>query len=205
MNECPKCGGKRRFSYCDPDTEPCLWGRGSCYGPRHERKRGEAFHVVCELCGYSSVEPVRKLAGRSGAGSARRAGRVRSYAVDDAQRVALCLAGEEPDHLGAVDQRDACGQLTLLALALDALEDHGCDCGVDEPGSCLACRCKAGLADLAAQRDRQAVEREHHRETLRRWWAEQRWQVSGCGSCSKKAYYLLGDREPWLLGPEYPA
>ena len=46
------------------------------------------------------------------------------------------------------DERDAEGLLTPLALALDALEDNGCDCGEDEPGPCLACRCEAALRDL---------------------------------------------------------
>ena len=46
------------------------------------------------------------------------------------------------------DERDASGKLTDLALALDALGNHGCDCGEDEPGTCLACQCEAGLRDL---------------------------------------------------------
>lgn len=44
-----------------------------------------------------------------------------------------------------INERDAEGNLTPLALALDALQDHGCDCGTDEPGTCLACRCEAAL------------------------------------------------------------
>lgn len=47
-----------------------------------------------------------------------------------------------------VDQRDAEGNLTPLALALNALGDHGCDCGTDESGSCLACLCEAALLSL---------------------------------------------------------
>lgn len=45
-------------------------------------------------------------------------------------------------------ERDADGNLTPLALAVDALEDNGCDCGTDEPGTCFACRCEAALRDL---------------------------------------------------------
>ena len=45
-------------------------------------------------------------------------------------------------------ERDAEGNLTPLALALDALSDHGCDCGTDEPGTCLACVCEAALRAL---------------------------------------------------------
>jgi hypothetical protein len=45
-------------------------------------------------------------------------------------------------------QRDANGEFTPLAMALQALSDHGCDCGTDEPGTCLACVCEAALKDL---------------------------------------------------------
>jgi len=44
-----------------------------------------------------------------------------------------------------IEQRDAAGNLTDLALALDALSDNGCDCGEDEPGTCLACVCERAL------------------------------------------------------------
>lgn len=44
-----------------------------------------------------------------------------------------------------IDDRDAKGNLTPLALALVALEDNGCDCGTDEPGTCLAHLCEAAL------------------------------------------------------------
>lgn len=46
------------------------------------------------------------------------------------------------------DQRGPDGFLTPLALALDALEDNGCDCGGGEKGSCLSCLCEAALLDL---------------------------------------------------------
>lgn len=46
------------------------------------------------------------------------------------------------------NQRDADGNLTPLALALDAIEDNGCDCGEDEPGTCMACLCETALLDL---------------------------------------------------------
>lgn len=51
------------------------------------------------------------------------------------------------------DERDAQGNLTAWALACDALQDHGCDCGVDEPGTCLACRCEAAMRAERAQKD----------------------------------------------------
>lgn len=42
-------------------------------------------------------------------------------------------------------ERDENGELTDLALALNAISDNGCDCGTDEPGSCVACLCEAAL------------------------------------------------------------
>ena len=58
------------------------------------------------------------------------------------------------------NQRDAAGCLTDLALAVDALEDHGCDCGTDEPGTCLACLCEWALRGLweDVERLRKALE-----------------------------------------------
>lgn len=53
--------------------------------------------------------------------------------------------------LAIKEQRDADGKLTDLALACDALEDNGCDCGTDEPGTCLACLCEAALKSLWEQ------------------------------------------------------
>lgn len=60
------------------------------------------------------------------------------------------------------DQRDAQGLLTPLALALDAIEDNGCDCGVDEEGSCLACLCEAALKDAWARLARLEAKVEAH-------------------------------------------
>jgi len=45
----------------------------------------------------------------------------------------------------AYNERDKNGQLTPMALALDALRNADCDCGTDEPGTCLVCRCEAAL------------------------------------------------------------
>jgi hypothetical protein len=44
------------------------------------------------------------------------------------------------------DERDAAGHLTDWALAVSALEDNGCDCGDDEPGTCLACACELAMS-----------------------------------------------------------
>lgn len=43
------------------------------------------------------------------------------------------------------EERDDDGLLSNWALAQDALQDAGCDCGQDEPGMCLMCRCRAAL------------------------------------------------------------
>lgn len=50
-------------------------------------------------------------------------------------------------------ERDADGMLTPLAMALDALSDYGCDCGNDEPGTCLACLCETALRSMYEERD----------------------------------------------------
>ena len=42
-------------------------------------------------------------------------------------------------------QRDSEGNLTKLAQALDCIIGTGCDCGTDEPGSCIGCLCEAAL------------------------------------------------------------
>jgi hypothetical protein len=48
------------------------------------------------------------------------------------------------------NERDENGLLTPLALALDAIADCDldCDCGNDEPGTCLVCCCENALRDL---------------------------------------------------------
>jgi len=54
--------------------------------------------------------------------------------------------------IDANKQRDENGKLTSLAIALQALEDNGCDCpeydrDPDEPGTCLVCLCEAALKE----------------------------------------------------------
>jgi len=63
------------------------------------------------------------------------------------------------------DQRGPDGLQTPLALALDALEDHGCDCGEDEPGTCLACICERALHDLWSANDQLECSMIHRSET----------------------------------------
>jgi len=50
-----------------------------------------------------------------------------------------------------IDEWDTDGNLTPLALALAALQDYGCDCGDNEPGTCLPCLCETALHDLWEQ------------------------------------------------------
>lgn len=52
--------------------------------------------------------------------------------------------------------------LTDFDLAWSMLDDAGCDCGVDEPGTCLACVCMQALRKERAARDQA-------QELLRRW------------------------------------
>ena len=54
----------------------------------------------------------------------------------------------------AKNDRDENGELTPLALAIDAIEGNGCDCGEDEPGTCLACLCEAALKYLFEKLER---------------------------------------------------
>lgn len=64
------------------------------------------------------------------------------------------------------DERGADGELTDLALALDALQDEGCDCGTDEQGSCLACKCELALITERTERDAALAEVERLRGNL---------------------------------------
>ncbi len=65
---------------------------------------------------------------------------------------------KESDWLSLAEQRDAAGMLTPLAVALYAIGDEGCDCGTDEPGTCLGCSCEAALKDLATKLEASAAE-----------------------------------------------
>lgn len=56
------------------------------------------------------------------------------------------------------DERDENGNLTDMALALDALEDFGCDCGEGEEGTCLPCRCEKALRTERSRADLLDVE-----------------------------------------------
>ena len=56
--------------------------------------------------------------------------------------------------MSLLDERNEAGELTAMALAIDALLDHGCDCGTDEPGMCLACLCSEALRVERARAER---------------------------------------------------
>jgi len=64
------------------------------------------------------------------------------------------------------DERDEHGYLTDTALAIEALENNGCDCGTDEPGTCLACRCEKALRSERARVTELTAEVERLRDTL---------------------------------------
>jgi hypothetical protein len=59
-----------------------------------------------------------------------------------------------------------------MALALDAIENHGCDCGTDEPGTCLACRCEKALRTERA-RSEKAEDWKESALAVERLWDEQ--------------------------------
>jgi len=50
--------------------------------------------------------------------------------------------------LNARTETDKNGELTPLAIALNAIVSNGCDCGTDEPGTCLSCVCEKALKDM---------------------------------------------------------
>ena len=57
-----------------------------------------------------------------------------------------------------LDERDQDGLLTPWALACDALRDAGCDCGEDEEGTCLGCRCEAAMRAERARAEKAEAE-----------------------------------------------
>jgi len=59
--------------------------------------------------------------------------------------IAVFVRLDPQDPIAEMDQS---GNLTSLALALDSISANGCDCGEDEPGTCLACLCEKALRDL---------------------------------------------------------
>jgi hypothetical protein len=52
-------------------------------------------------------------------------------------------------------ERDRYGRLTIMARALNAIDDYGCDCGTDEPDSCIACLTREALLAERAVSDGQ--------------------------------------------------
>src|SRR3990172_393384 len=56
------------------------------------------------------------------------------------------------------DERNSYGALTDWALAFDALSDYGCDCGDDEPGTCLACVCGRAMRTERARAEKAEAE-----------------------------------------------
>src|SRR3990172_11229022 len=56
------------------------------------------------------------------------------------------------------DERNSYGALTDWALPFDALSDYGCDCGDDEPGTCLACVCGRAMRTERARAEKAEAE-----------------------------------------------
>lgn len=74
--------------------------------------------------------------------------RARIARMRDASQPAEEMQTPPPSQWSRANQeRDAKGNLTKLALALDTIEGNGCDCGTDEQGTCMACRCEAALKE----------------------------------------------------------
>jgi len=72
-------------------------------------------------------------------------------------------------------ERDAKGALTDWALACDALADNGCDCGEDEPGTCLGCLCERAMRterERAFDAEAKLHEAEERRDDALRDYAE---------------------------------
>jgi hypothetical protein len=68
--------------------------------------------------------------------------------------------------LEIIDQRDNHGNLTALALAVDALVNEGCDCGPDESGTCVFCRCEAALKALWERLEKAETERDGYADEI---------------------------------------
>ena len=68
--------------------------------------------------------------------------------------------------LALKNECDASGNLTDLALALDAIRDQGCDCGTDEPGTCIGHVCERALRTEREARDAAIRERDEAHELL---------------------------------------
>jgi hypothetical protein len=58
---------------------------------------------------------------------------------------------KKSDWLSLIEHRDTNGLLTPLTLALSVIGDAGCDCGTDEPGTCLGCICEEALKYLVTK------------------------------------------------------
>jgi hypothetical protein len=69
--------------------------------------------------------------------------------------------------LNMAEQRDVDGNLTDLALALNAISDIGCDCGTDEDESCVCCLCEQALKCLWEQLESAKAEVERLKAELR--------------------------------------
>ena len=80
-----------------------------------------------------------------------------------------------------LDERDEHGDLTDWALACAALVDHGCDCGTDEPGTCLGCVCERAMRAERAKVDALTAENKRLCADLARMITEAGESMRGSG------------------------
>ena len=100
------------------------------------------------------------------------------------------MADKRPPHWTDVHcQRDADGNPTLLARAVQVLSDNGFDCEDGEreggePGPCLACRCEAALKDLWEQLTAPRVNPLAAMRTCEYCGMKTRITTAGCDHCN---------------------
>ncbi len=80
-----------------------------------------------------------------------------------------------------LNERGPDGLLTPWALACNALVNNGCDCGTDEPGTCVGCLCDAAMKAERARAEAAEKQRDAARAVLRsvEWSADEH-----CPACS---------------------
>jgi hypothetical protein len=110
-------------------------------------------------------------------------------------------------------ERNEDGTYTPLAMALQALGDNGCDCGTDEPGSCLGCLCEAALRKVVAELEAMRAESATLRAELAARRAIDEWIQAGSFRRVVQNTTCLhasdgdmdGNRFGFATAPTYPA
>lgn len=91
------------------------------------------------------------------------------FREQEAELRAMRLRAEQAESL-TTQEIDHDGLLTDWACAMDAILDAGCDCGTDEPGTCLGCVCKQAL--LTERRRAEKVEAERDKAKVHAYYFE---------------------------------